>query len=167
MEPSIDSISLADCATGAWICNALLARLKPPCRVCNSDTIVETVASKGENGLRADACVSCSPEDSGRGRFMKHPHIIVEVRSPSNYGTEFEEKLFEYRDTPSIRQPAIVESEKRFVRSYARDAAGRRRLEEATVAGVVRFPTAGVEMTFAEIYRRTSLAVEAEGPASP
>ena len=63
------------------VCALLRERIAPPCRAHNSDTIIETRASKGESGLRADASVSCSSEDAGRAKYMRHPRIIVEVRS--------------------------------------------------------------------------------------
>lgn len=140
------------------VCALLDERVSPPCKAHNSDTIIETRASKGESGLRADASVSCSSEDAGRAKYMKHPRIIIEVRSPSNVGEKWENKLFEYRDTHSVEQIVIIESETRSIRSYARDADWQWRQEPTIVGdGVLTF-CLGVELTLDEIYRRTSLA---------
>jgi Uma2 family endonuclease len=89
---------------------------------------------------------------------MRHPRIIVEVRSPSNSGEKWENKLFEYRDTQSIEQLVIIESETRYVRSHLRDETGRMQRQPAIIGdGILVFPTVHVEMTLDEIYRRTSL----------
>ncbi len=95
------------------VCALLRERIVPPCKAHNSDAIIETRASKGESGLRADASISCSSEDVGRAKYMRHPRSVVEVLSPSNVGAKWENKLFEYRDTPSIEQIVIIESETR------------------------------------------------------
>jgi Uma2 family endonuclease len=139
------------------ICKLLDDRVTPPCKAHNSDTISETRDSNGESGLRADASVSCSAGDVGRARYIRHPRIVVEVRSPSNVGEKWENKLFEYRDTPSIEQIVIIESETRSVRSYTRDEHWGWQQEPTIVGeGVLAFRV-GVEVTLDEIYRRTSL----------
>ena len=144
------------------VCALLRERITPPCRAHNSDTIIETRASKGESGLRADASVSCSSEDAGRAKYMRHPRIVVEVRSPSNVGAKWENKLFEYRDTTSIEQIVIVESETRSVRSYVRDDEWQWREEPTLVDdGVLAFRVDAAEITLDEIYWRTSLAKDA------
>jgi Uma2 family endonuclease len=143
------------------VCRLLDDRVTPPCKAHNSDTIIETRARKGESGLRADASVSCSSEDTGKATYMRHPRIVVEVRSPSNVGEQWENKLFEYRETASIEQIVIIESEARSVRSYVRDDEWQWRQEPTVVGDGVLVFRVGVEMTLQEIYRRTSLANEA------
>ena len=81
---------------------------------------------------------------------MRHPRIIVEVRSPSNAGERWENKLFEYRDTPSIEQIAIVESETRSVRSYVRDEQWQWQQEPTLAGDGVLTIRIGVEMTLSE-----------------
>ena len=89
---------------------------------------------------------------------MRYPRIVVEVRSPSSIGEEWENKLFEYRDTASIEHIVIIESETRSVRSYVREEEWQWRQEPTLVGdGVLAFRV-GVNMTLDEIYQWTSLA---------
>jgi Uma2 family endonuclease len=143
------------------VCRLLDERVAAPCKAHNSDTIIETHASNGESGLRADASVSCSSEDAGKAKYMRFPKIVVEVRSPSNVGENWENKLFEYRDTASIEQMVIIESETRSVRSYVRDDERQWHQEPTLVGDGVLVFRVGVEMTLDEIYWRTSLAKDA------
>lgn len=140
----------------------LRERITPPCKAHSSDTIIETRASKGQSGLRADASVSCSSEDAGRAQYMRFARIVVEVRSPSNVGAKWENKLFEFRDTTSIEQIVIIESETRSVRSYVRDDEWQWREESTLVGdGMLAFRVDDARMTLDEIYWRTSLAKDA------
>ncbi len=142
------------------VCRLLDERVAPPCKAHNSDTIIETRASKGESGLRADASVSCSSEDAGKAKYMRYPRIVVEVRSPSSIGEEWENKLFEYRDTASIEHIVIIESETRSVRSYVPDEEWQWRQEPTLVGdGVLTFRVR-VDMTLDD-YQRTSLSSSA------
>lgn len=83
-----------------------------------TDILIETISKKGENGLRADVVVTCSEEDAGRGRYLRHPRIVVEVRSPSNSGKEWDAKLLEYWNTSSIEKLVIIETDERGAESY-------------------------------------------------
>jgi len=137
---------------------ALRTRLRPPCRAYGSNAISETATRKGANGFRADVVVTCSAEDAGRSLSVKRPRIVIEVRSPSNSGREWEEKLFEYRDTGSIEQLVIVESETRSVTSYVRGSDGAWKPGITSIGeGFVEFPAVGVSVSLDEVYCGTSL----------
>ena len=142
---------------------ALTAGLRPPCTAYGSDMIVETIQRKADNGYRTDVVVSCSREDeAGDGRFLKHPRIVVEVRSPpTNVGRDWEGKLLEYWSTPSIEQVVIIESESRALSSYCRDEHGTWQPPVTTIGnGTFRFSTVDVKMTLDEVYRRTTFDIE-------
>jgi Uma2 family endonuclease len=137
---------------------ALDSRLRPPCVVYSSGAVSETAARKKNDAYRADAVITCSTEDIGKSLSVKHPRIVIEVRSPSNVGRQWEEKLFGYRETPSIEQLIIIESESRSITSYLRDDRGYWQPGETTIGeGAVALPGVEVELTLKEIYRRTSL----------
>jgi Uma2 family endonuclease len=137
---------------------ALRSRLRPPCRAYGSNAISETATRTGNNGFRADVVITCSEQDAGKALAVKHPRVIVEVRSPSNTGRVWEEKLFVYRDTRSVEQLVIVESETRAVTSYLRDPAGVWQPGTTVIGeGDVAFPSVGVTLGLAESYRGTSL----------
>ena len=139
---------------------ALNRVLPSPCYAYGTDIIIETVSKTGESGLRADVVVTCSKEDAGRGRYLKHPRIVVEVRSPSNSGKAWDAKLLEYWNTSSIAQLVVIETDERGAESYCRDADGVWQPPISTIdSGVLVFPGAALEMTLDEVYRRTTLAI--------
>jgi Uma2 family endonuclease len=99
-------------------------------------------------------------QDAGRGRYLKHPSIVVEVRSASNSGKEWDAKLLEYWSTSSIGQLVVIETNERGEESYCRDAD---RVWQPPILstlgnGVLVFPGVALEMTLDEVYRRTTLA---------
>jgi Uma2 family endonuclease len=138
---------------------ALNRVLPSPCYAYGIDIIIETVSKKGESGLRADVVVTCSEEDAGRGRYLMHPRIVVEVRSSSHSGKEWDAKLLEYWNTSSIGQLVVIETDERGAESYWRDADRVWQPPISTIGdGVLVFPGIALEMTLDEVYRRTTLA---------
>jgi len=138
----------------------LHATIEPPCLVFPSTTIVQTAHRRGKDGYRPDVTVSCSPLNIGRREFIVEPRIVVEVTSPSNAGRDWDIKLFEYWNTASIEHLMLIGSLERETTSYLRGADGRWLPPETlTNDGVLAFPFVGVTMTFAQIYRHTSLAL--------
>ncbi len=121
---------------------------------------MQTITKSGDNGLRPDVVVSCSPEDAnGPERFIFVPRIVVEVRSPSNDDQEWKDKLEEYRNTPSIEQIIIIESTTRAITSRNRDARSSWQPDITVIGnGSLWFPAIGFVMTLDAIYRRSSLA---------
>jgi Uma2 family endonuclease len=142
---------------------ALRAHARPPCTVYGTDIIIETISRAGDNGYRADAVVSCAEEDrAGTGRYLRHPKLVVEVRSPrSNRGKDWYAKLFEYWGTPSIEQIAIIEAESRAAYSLLRSSSGI--WHPAIDVGdseLLSFPLVELNMTLDEVYHLSSLAHE-------
>jgi Uma2 family endonuclease len=142
---------------------ALRAHARPPCTVYGTDIIIETISRSGDNGYRADAVVSCAEEDrAGTDRYVRHPKIVVEVRSPkSNRGKEWDAKLFEYWGTPSIEQIVIVEAEARAASSFLRSSTGIwHPVIDIGECERLSFPLVDLSMTLDEVYQFSSLASE-------
>lgn len=136
------------------------ATVEPPCVVFPSTTIVQTANRRGKDGYRPDVTVSCSPFNIGRREFIVEPRIVVEVTSPSNAGREWDLKLFEYSNTDSIEHLVLIGSLERETTSYLRGGDGRW-LAPVTVTndGLLELPRIGLTITFAQIYRNTSIAI--------
>jgi len=141
---------------------ALRAHARPPCTVYGTDIIIETISRAGDNGYRADAVVSCAEEDrAGTGRYLRHPKIVVEVRSPkSKRGKDWDAKLFEYWGTPSIEQIVIIEAESRAASSFLRSSSGIWHPAIDVGDGPLTFPLFDLRMTLDEVYHLSSLASE-------
>lgn len=139
------------------IISKLHASLEPPCRVFPSTAIVQTISRTAEDGYRPDVTVSCSNANVGSRLYVELPRIVVEVVSPSNLGREWNTKLFEYWNTPSIEQLVLVESLERVVTAQVRDADGTWQKPLTLTDGTLYFTPVGVSMAFDKIYQNTSL----------
>jgi len=139
------------------IISKLHASLEPPCRVFPSTAIVQTISRTAEDGYRPDVTVSCSNANVGSRFYVELPRIVVEVVSPSNLGREWNTKLFEYWNTPSIEQLVLVESLERVVTAQVRDADGTWQKPLTLTDGTLYFTPVGVSMAFDKIYQNTSL----------
>jgi Uma2 family endonuclease len=136
----------------------LHAAVEPPCKVFGSAALVETKSRVGEDYYRPDVTVSCDPENVGTRLYVVKPRLIVEVLSRSNFGTDWNTKLFEYWNTPGLEQLVLVDSLERHVTSYLRAADGTWRPELSLSGGEILFAPVQVVMSLAGIYENTSLA---------
>ncbi len=101
-----------------------------------------------------DAMVVCeAPVDN---YYETSPCVVVEVVSPSTARNDRLEKRFAYLSLPSLQLYLLVESRRRGVTGYYREAAGwqerRFGLEE-----VIPVPCVGASLSFGELYDKTSL----------
>ncbi|GAB6040263.1 Uma2 family endonuclease [Endothiovibrio diazotrophicus] len=85
-----------------------------------------------------DVMLVCDPADDEE--YLKRcPCLIAEVASPSTWMTDRREKLFAYRDLPSLRYYLLVSAERREVEYFVREEDGgwaTARLEEGEVLEV-------------------------------
>ncbi len=153
MDASLDHETIA-----VNIIAKLHAAVEPPCKVFGSAALVETKSRVGEDCYRPDVTVSCDPENVGTRLYVVKPRLIVEVLSPSNFGKDWNTKLFEYWNTPGLEQLVLVDSLERHVTSYLRDADGTWRPELSISDGDVSFAPIAIAMSLSGIYRNTSLA---------
>jgi Uma2 family endonuclease len=139
------------------VISKLHAVVEPPCKVFGSTAIVQTISRTGDDGFRPDITISCSPDNIGSRLYVEQPRIVVEVVSPSNSGRDWNDKLFEYWNTPSIQQLVLIESLSRHVTSHVRDVDGKWQKPIALNEGTLEFSPIGISMTLNNIYRNTSL----------
>ena len=100
------------------VLSLLRSRLRRgPCHAYNSDVRVRISASRY---VLPDVSVSCHPSDQGTGDIMKHPHLIVEVLSPSTRGYDRWKKSILYRTVPTMEECVLVDAEQHFVEVYRR-----------------------------------------------
>lgn len=135
----------------------LHASVEPPCRVFPSTAIVQTISRTGEGGYRPDVTVSCAKTNVGQRLYVEMPRVIVEVVSPASFGRDWNAKLFEYWNTPSIEQLVLIESLERVVTSHVRNADGTWQKPLIVTEGALHFAPIGVSMALDKMYQNTSL----------
>ena len=71
---------------------------------------------------QADLAVSCTPITAGGE--IDQPCLIVEVLSPSTRMHDLGRKLVDYKSLPSVAEIWMVDSERRWVQHWRREASG-------------------------------------------
>lgn len=101
-----------------------------------------------------DAMVVCEPP--ANDYFETSPCVVVEVLSGSTMRKDRLEKRFAYGSLPSVQLYLLVDSRRREVTGYYREAAGwdERRFAEGDAVPV---PCVGVNLDFGELYDKTPL----------
>lgn len=124
-----------------------------PCIVYSTDVYFKLSESRY---VHPDVTVSCDPRDKHKKDNIQYPRILVEVLSPSTEAIDRFEKLEYYPEIPTMEEYILVDSQKKFVQVYHRD-------DEIWTSRVYRpdnivyLKSIGLEITFAEIYDKTSL----------
>ena len=85
-------------------------------------------------------------------QFRTRPCLVVEVLSPSTASIDRREKLFAYRQIPSLEAYVMVYQDERRVERHYRDVGGSWANGEVYGQGVVPVPCPAMELTLDDIY---------------
>jgi Uma2 family endonuclease len=96
-------------------------QLKPPCEVYAEAGIVPV--NRRHSWYKADLIVTCTPGNY-KDPFIAEPVLVVEVLSPTTTAAEFNRKLPDYQQIPSMRDFLLVSSMERLIRHWRREAGG-------------------------------------------
>jgi Uma2 family endonuclease len=96
-------------------------QLKRPCEVYAEAGIIPV--NRRHSWDKADLIVTCTPGNY-RDQFVAEPVLVVEVLSPTTSAVDFNRKLPDYQQIPSMRDVLLVSSMERLVRHWRREADG-------------------------------------------
>jgi Uma2 family endonuclease len=96
-------------------------RLKPPCEACAGAGIIPV--NRRHSWYKADLIVTCTPGNY-KDQFIAEPVLVVEVLSPTTAAIDFNPKLPDYQQMPSMRDILLVSSMERLVRHWRREPNG-------------------------------------------
>jgi Uma2 family endonuclease len=102
----------------------LMAGVKPPCIVFQSDMKVNIKAHDSEHFYDPDTYVMCSDLDRHK-RFNKRPVLVVEVASESSNQYDRGEKFATYRKLPSLEEYVIIQQTSPSVEVFRKRTHGR------------------------------------------
>jgi Uma2 family endonuclease len=88
-------------------------QLKRPCEVYAEAGIIPV--NRRHSWYKADLIVTCTPGNY-RDQFVAEPVLVVEVLSPTTSAVDFNRKLPDYQQIPSMRDVLLVSSMERLVR---------------------------------------------------
>ena len=97
------------------------SQLKPRCEVVAAAGIVPI--NRRHSWYKADLIVTCTP-GSYRDPFIAEPVLVIEVISPTTTTIDFNRKLPDYQQIPSMCDILLVSSMERLVRHWRREADG-------------------------------------------
>jgi Uma2 family endonuclease len=102
--------------------------------------------------------VTCDPADLAQGtRLKRRPKLIVEVLSP-NEGDDLKAKLDEYEALESVEEYIVIDSTKRFVRRWYKNANGKFQFDPYYISGLVRFSSIGYTLDIDALYDEVGIA---------
>jgi Uma2 family endonuclease len=96
-------------------------QLQPPCEAAAEAGIIPV--NRRHSWYKADLIVTCTP-GSYKDPFIAEPVLVVEVLSPTTSAIDFNRKLPDYQQIPSMRDILLVSSMERLVRHWRREAEG-------------------------------------------
>ena len=97
------------------------SQLRPPCEVVAEAGIIPI--NRRHSWYKADLIVTCTP-GSYRDPFIAEPVLVIEVLSPTTTTIDFNRKLPDYQQIPSMRDILLVSSMERLVRHWRREPDG-------------------------------------------
>ncbi len=106
----------------------------------------------GTSERSPDIFVTCDEGDLASGaRPNRRPKLVVEILSP-NAGDDLAAKLDEYQSIESIEEYIVVDSTKRSVRRWYRNAGGKFQFDPYSISGLVRFASIGFTLDIEALY---------------
>lgn len=104
-----------------------------------------------------DMMVTCDKTDLVVGnRLNRRPKLIVEILSP-NEGDDLKDKLDEYEAIGTVEEYIIVDSTKRWVRRWYRNANDKFQLDPYHISGLVRFASVGYTLDIDALYSEVGI----------
>lgn len=97
------------------------SQLMPPCEVVAEAGIIPI--NRRHSWYKADLIVTCTPGNY-KDPFIAEPVLVIEVLSPTTSATDFNRKLPDYQQMPSLRDILLVSSMERLVRHWRRESNG-------------------------------------------
>jgi len=106
----------------------------------------------GSRERSPDILVTCHESDLVRdARPNRFPKLVIEILSP-NPGDDLETQLDEYESVASIEEYVVIDSTKRAVRRWYRNAAGKFEFDPYDLSGLVRFESVGYSLDIDALY---------------
>jgi Uma2 family endonuclease len=112
-----------------------------PCRVAVEVGIIPP--GRQHSFYQADLVLSCEPHRRG-DREIRAPQLIVEVLSPTTTQVDFQRKLPDYRELPTVREVVLLDSERMFAEVH-------RRLDGRWTTDQLHGPKASLWLTCADL----------------
>jgi Uma2 family endonuclease len=105
-----------------------------------------------------DVFVTCAESDRAHSHFKTAPTLVVEVLSPTTSAFDRGAKFAAYRKLPSLREYALVDTERQSVDLFRRDDTGHWVLYPSERGEMVEFASVGLSVPVEQLYEDVSTA---------
>lgn len=133
----------------------LIARIQPhvrPCRTHASDALIVTKRS----ARYADVLVTCDERDAAGEQTVRYPKLIIEVLSESTAAIDRGDKFDEYTTIDSLEEYVLIDSARRWARSYRRSGTAWTTTLPFT-SGSIDLPSIELAISLDELYEEAGL----------
>ena len=120
-----------------------------PCRPTTADIAVRT---RIRNYRRPDVTVTCGSPPRADRYDAEEPKMVVEVLSPSNFGLDWQRKLEEYRNHPTLRYILLVDPKLPGATLISRTATDWTHRNFDTLTDVIELPDINCRLAMADIF---------------
>lgn len=133
-----------------------------PCSVFISDMKLQVAADNAF--FYPDVFVTCTESDRAHSHYKAEPSLIVEVLSPSTSAYDRGAKFAAYRKLPSLREYALVDTERHSIDLFRRDDSGHWVLHPYEAGHTVEFASVGLSVPVEQLYEDVNIEA---GPTRP
>lgn len=102
-------------------------------------------------GYYPDIFITCDEDDIGK-RVKTNPCLIIEVLSKTTEDIDRGEKLYNYRQSPTLQMYVLVRQDKKFLEMYKRNPDNTWQYSTLEEAGRLEFSCLDFVLTLEEIY---------------
>ena len=143
----------------AYTLGALIARLgsNSPCVVRPSDARLRV--SDLSRYRYPDLTVTCQPAQFADDKqdILLNPTVIIEVLSPATRSTDFDAKLYEYRQIASVQDYLLVETAQPRITRYQRQSGDKWLLSDTIgLDATLTLESIGVNLPLAAVYAQVT-----------
>lgn len=133
-----------------------------PCSVFISDMKLQVEADNAY--FYPDVFVTCAESDRAHSHYKTAPSLVVEVLSPTTSAYDRGAKFAAYRKLPSLREYALVDTERLSIDLFRRDEGGHWVLYPSEAGDAVEFACVGLSVPMGLIYEDVSVGAVAARP---
>ena len=121
-----------------------------PCSVFISDMKLRVEADNAF--FYPDVFVTCAETDRAHSHYKAAPSLVVEVLSPATSAYDRGAKFAAYRKLPSLREYALVDTERLSIDLFRRDEGGHWVLYPFEAGHTVEFASVGLSVPLTQLY---------------
>ena len=127
-----------------------------PCSVFISDMKLRVEADNAF--FYPDVFVTCAESDRAHSHYKAAPSLVVEVLSPTTSAYDRGAKFAAYRKLPSLREYALVDTERLSIDLFRRDETGHWVLYPSEGGDTVEFASVGLSVPVDRVYEDVNMA---------